>query len=210
MKSVARALLPASLCFWVAQRFRAAIRFSSGRVLAPKNRRHFLGGVSLAASLLLTACGYHTAGHAVTLPADLRTIAVPAFINNTETYKVEQTLTAAVVRELITRTRYHVLSETSDAADATLRGTVLSAYSSPLTYDSQTGRVASVLITVNLKVVLADRHGKVLYQNPAYLFREQYEVSQEVSSFFEEDSPALDRLSRDFARTLVSNILEGF
>jgi len=67
-----------------------------------------------------------------------------------------------------------------------------------------------VLITVNLKVVLTDRRGKVLYQNPAYVFREQYEVSTELNSFFEEDSPALERLSRDFARTLIANILEGF
>jgi hypothetical protein len=42
------------------------------------------------------------------------------------------------------------------------------------------------------------------------VFREQYQVSQELSSFFEEDSPAMSRLSRDFAQTLVSNVLEGF
>ncbi len=169
-------------------------------------------GMSLlaVALLLLGACGYHTAGHANTLPTDVHTIAVPAFANNTETYKLDQILTSAVVRELVTRTHYHVLSNAGDDADATLRGTVLSTYTAPLTYDSQTGRVASVLITVNLKVVLADRRGKVLYQNPEYVFREQYEVSRELNSFFEEDSPALERLSRDFARTLVSNILEGF
>jgi hypothetical protein len=57
---------------------------------------------------------------------------------------------------------------------------------------------------------LSDRSGKVLYQNPAYVFREQYEVSQDLGSFFEEDSPAFRRLSQDFARTLVSDILEGF
>jgi outer membrane lipopolysaccharide assembly protein LptE/RlpB len=158
---------------------------------------------------LLTACGYHTAGRAVTLPTDVRTIAIPAFVNNTQTYKIEQTLTAAVVREMITRTHYHVVNG-EDGADATLRGTVLSTYTAPLTYDSQTGRVASVLITVGLKVSLTDRQGKVLYQNPGYVFREQYEVSRELNSFFEEDSPALGRLSQDFARTLVSNILEGF
>jgi hypothetical protein len=61
-----------------------------------------------------------------------------------------------------------------------------------------------------MRVSLTDRQGKVLYQNPSYLFREQYEVSQDLVSFFEEDSPAFRRLSRDFARTLVSNILEGF
>jgi outer membrane lipopolysaccharide assembly protein LptE/RlpB len=159
---------------------------------------------------LLTACGYHTAGHAVTLPTDVRTIAVPDFVNDTETYKIDQRLTAAVIRELVTRTRYHIVSQAGDAADATLHGEVLSTYAAPLTYDSQTGRVASVLITVSMKVSLNDRHGKVLYQNPSYVFREQYEVSRELSSFFEEDSPALQRLSQDFARTLVSNILEGF
>ena len=66
------------------------------------------------------------------------------------------------------------------------------------------------MIVVSMKVTLSDRSGKVLYQNPAYLFREQYEVSQDLQSFFEEDSPAFRRLSQDFARTLVSNILEGF
>ena len=73
-----------------------------------------------------------------------------------------------------------------------------------------TGRTASVLVVVSMRVALTDRGGKVLYQNPEYLFREQYEVSQDLSSFFEEDSPAFRRLSQDFARTLVSNILEGF
>jgi hypothetical protein len=87
---------------------------------------------------------------------------------------------------------------------------VLSTYTAPLTYDSQTGRASTVLVTVSMKVSLTDKQGKVLYQNPSYLFREQYQVSQEPSSFFEEDSPALERLSREFARTLVSNILEGF
>jgi hypothetical protein len=61
-----------------------------------------------------------------------------------------------------------------------------------------------------MKVTLTDNHGKILYDNPSYVFREQYQVSRELSSFFEEDSPALERLSRSFARTLVSNILEGF
>ena len=65
-------------------------------------------------------------------------------------------------------------------------------------------------IATDLRVSLTDRQGKVLFQNPAYVFREQYQVSQEPSSFFEEDSPALERLSREFARTLVSNVLEGF
>jgi outer membrane lipopolysaccharide assembly protein LptE/RlpB len=160
--------------------------------------------------MLMLSCGYRTAGHAVQLPENVKTIAVPPFKNETLTYRIEQSLTASVVREFTTRTHYHILNDPSQDADATLRGTVLSTNASPLTYDTATGQAASILVVVSIKVSLTDRNGKVLYQNPAYLFREQYEVSQDLSSFFEEDSPAFRRLSQDFARTLVSNILEGF
>jgi len=155
-------------------------------------------------------CGYHTAGRANTLPDKIRTISVPTFINQTQTYKIEQRLTAAVVQELVTRTEYHIVNEATDSTDATLQGTVLSTYTTPLTYDSKTGRAASVLVIVNMKVLLKDKQGQVLFQNPSYLFREQYQVTSDLNTFFEEDSPAFQRLCRDFARTLVSNVLEGF
>jgi outer membrane lipopolysaccharide assembly protein LptE/RlpB len=161
-------------------------------------------------SLCAVACGYHTAGHTTTIPQNVRTIAIPAFINQTHTYRIEQMLTGAVVREMTTRTHYHVLNGPDPDADATLRGTVLSTYTTPLTYDSKTGRAASVLVVISMNVSFTDRAGKVLYQNPSYLFREQYEVSRDPNSFFEEDTPALQRLSREFAQTLVSNLLEGF
>jgi outer membrane lipopolysaccharide assembly protein LptE/RlpB len=166
--------------------------------------------VVLLAVGLLAGCGYHTAGHAAQLPESVKTIAIPAFKNETLTYRLDQMLTAATVREFTTRTRYRIINNAGDDADATLQGTVLSSVATPLTYDSNTGRTASVLVVVSMRVVLTGRDGKVLYQNPQYVFREQYEVSQDLSSFFEEDSPAFRRLSQDFARTLVSNILEGY
>jgi outer membrane lipopolysaccharide assembly protein LptE/RlpB len=169
-----------------------------------------LGGWCVAALLpLLAGCGYHTAGHVVTIPQDVHTIAIPAFVNQTQTYRIEQRLTVAVVQEMIARTHYRVVNQAADA-DAVLRGTVLSTTSAPLTYNTQTGQVSSVLVTVSMKVSLKDKDGKVLYQNPSYLFRQQYQVSNDPPSFFEEDSPAFERLSREFAQTLVSNILEGF
>lgn len=170
----------------------------------------FAGPLALVLLAIATGCGYHTAGHAGQLPQSVNTIAVPPFKNQTLTYRIDQMLTASVVREFTTRTRYHIISATDDDADATLQGTLLSTTASPLAYDTSTGRAASVLVVVSMKVSLTDRNGKVLYQNPAYLFREQYEVSQDLTSFFEEDSPAFRRLSQDFARTLVANILEGF
>lgn len=166
--------------------------------------------IAILVCAVAAGCGYHTGGHAVTLPENVQTIAIPAFANQTQTFKIEQMLTAAVVQEMTTRTHYHIVNESGEAADATLKGTVLSTSSTPLTYDSTTGRASSVLVMVSMSVALTERDGKVLYHNPAYFFREQYQVSSENPSFFEENTPALERLSREFARTLVSNILEGF
>ena len=158
----------------------------------------------------LSACGYKTGGHAATLPADVHTLAIPAFVNQSKTYRVEQVLTAAVVREFVSRTHYRTINQESGDADATLRGTVVSTLITPVAYDSTTGRAASAIIVVNMKVSLLDRHGKVLFENPNYSFHDQYQISSDIASFFEEESPAVDRLSQDFARTLVSNILEAF
>jgi Lipopolysaccharide-assembly len=114
------------------------------------------------------------------------------------------------VREFDARTQYHVVHNTNSDADAVLKATVTSASAAPLAYDSQTGRAVSALVTVSVKVTLTDHQGKVLFENPSYLFHEQYEISSDLTSFFQEDSPAVDRLSRDFARTLVANILEAY
>ena len=166
--------------------------------------------VLLLTVILSLGCGYHTTTHYVRLPDSVHTIAVPAFTNQTQNYRVEQVLTSAVVREFVTRTKFRIISEPGDDADATLRGTVTTMQLAPLTYDSQTGRASSALVTVTMRVSLVDRKGVSLFDQPNYTFREQYQVSRELTSFFEEDSPAVDRLSRDFARTLVSNILEAY
>ena len=164
----------------------------------------------LTLSLTGSGCGYHTVGHTVSLPQNVHTIAIPGFVSQSQTFRIEQRLTDAVVREFNTRTQFHVILDAHNGADAVLKGTVLSASTTPIAYDSTTGRAASALVTVSMQVALVDREGKVLFQNPSYLFHEQYEISRDLTSFFEEDSPAVDRLSRDFARTLVANILEAY
>ena len=166
---------------------------------------------SLSIAFFLSGCGYHTANHAqIRLPAGINTIAVPVFGNKTNSYKAEQVLTQAVVREFTSRSSYKVIAADNDTADAVLQGTLLTTNVYPLTFDSQTGRQSSAIVQLNLSVKLVDKHGKTLFENPNYMFREQYQVSREVTSFFDESPPAVDRLSRDFARTLVADILEGF
>lgn len=168
-----------------------------------------LSGLALISAFFLAGCGYHTAGSTSHLPATVRTIAVPAFSTRAQQYHIETTLTQAVVRELNARTRYRVQNEEGDA-DATLHGTILSEVASPLTYDSSSGQTSSYLITINAQVVLTARDGHVLYRNESMLFREQYQSTQDLSGFIQENGPAVQRLARDFAHTLVANITESF
>ena len=162
-----------------------------------------------AVALLLASCGYHAAGKGDRIPTSVKTIAIPSFINQTSTNRIEVILTGDVVREFNTRTRFRVVSDPKEA-DAVLKGTVVSAALAPVTYDSQTGRASTGLVTVTAKVSLVSKDGVTIYENQGYVFREQYQISRELASFFEEEDPAMKRLSRDFARSLVSDVLEAF
>jgi hypothetical protein len=171
------------------------------------NGRLLLGVVLLLAN---AGCGYHTSGHAVRLPGDIHTLYVPLFENTTQTFRVEQVVTAAVVQELRSRTNYRVVTSNDGTAEATLRGMVNYTANSPLTYDSVTGRISSSVVTVGMKVSLVNQAGKTLWQNPNYIYREQYQVSRDAASFFDESNPAFLRVAQEFAKSLVSNILEAY
>jgi outer membrane lipopolysaccharide assembly protein LptE/RlpB len=176
-----------------------------------RNRNFRLAPISWILTAVFTAsgCGYHVVGRANTLPAGAHTIAIPAFTNRTTAYRIEQILTEAVVREFIARTKYRVVPE-ADGADLSLQGEVINLGSGAVLFDPTTGRATTVLVTVNLRVVLQDSAGKILYQNNNFVFRQPYEISVDIPSFFQEEGPALDRMSRDFAAQLVSDIQENF
>ena len=66
------------------------------------------------------------------------------------------------------------------------------------------------------RVELRDLHqNKVLWENSSLVFRQDYEAQSGASAvdpaaFFGQDANALDRMSTEFAKTIVSSILEAF
>jgi outer membrane lipopolysaccharide assembly protein LptE/RlpB len=164
----------------------------------------------LIAPLAAAGCGYHVAGHSSQLPSEWKDIAVPAFKNDTTRYRIEQRFTQAVIREFITRTKYRVVQDTQ-SADAVLHGEVLSIETSPVLFEATTGQVTTMLVTVHTKVELIDnKTEKPVYKNDDMVFRDEYQISTDLNSFFEEQDPALERMSRDLASHLVSNVMENF
>ncbi len=166
---------------------------------------------ALATTLPLAGCGYHNAGTAVHLPKTVHLVDVPIFRNHTQAYHVELTMTQAVLKELTSRTKYRVTStEDVGEADAVIRGDITSFVVFPLTYDSTTNQSSSFLVTVGARVTVTDKNNRTLYQNNGYVFRQQYQTTQDLVSFVQEDPAAVQRLSRDFAQSLVSDILNSF
>ncbi len=167
--------------------------------------------LALVAALLgLTGCGYHAVGAATHLPADTRTLAVPIFQSKVQAYRTETVFTEAVVRELNTRTKYRVLNTSGAGADAVLRGTITGQTIVPLTYDPSSGQTSSYLVTVTAQVVMTAHDGRVLYRNDAFAWRQQYQSTQDLSGFIQEDGFAVKRMAREFAEAVVSDVLESF
>jgi len=171
--------------------------------------RRILGAGLLA--MTMTGCGYHQVGAAAHIPANVRTLAVPIFKSKVQAYNTEVAFTQAVVRELNTRTSYRVVT-TGDGsnADAVLRGTIERETVAPLTYDASSGQTSSYLVSVTASVQLLSADGKVLYRNDAFAWREQYQSTQDLSGFVQEDGAAVGRMSHDFAAAVVGDMLESF
>jgi len=159
-------------------------------------------------------CGYALAGRGSFLPANVQTIGIPTFTNRTNVFNLETLLTQKVRAEFIGRGRYRILPE-STGVDAVLVGDVSSVSITPASVNAQ--QLASrytlmIVANIQLRAVPGD---KVLWENPSLIFREDYANTTgrnalDPAAFFGEEVNALDRVGNDFARTIVSAILEAF
>jgi hypothetical protein len=169
------------------------------------------GGVLACGSV---ACGYSLAGRGSFLPSYIRVIGVPEFGNQTSYIEVERRFTERVRAEFIGRGRYKVLPQET-GVDAALRGTITGLSIVPANFnDSQLA--TRYIIVVNTKIEFVDlKTNKTLWENPSLVFREEYDLPPDTqagnpSAFFGQGSNALERVANDFARSVVSAILEAF
>ena len=155
---------------------------------------------------VLSGCGYRLANKNLG-GGDGRTIAVPTFTNKTTTYRIEQRVTEALRQELTRRTRFKVTPDVS--GDLLMTGEVLNYGAVPVIFNQQ-GRGSAYTMVVDLNVRLTDtKTGQVVFQNDRWTFREVFELSQSSAEFVPEDTPALDRLARRFASSLVASVMHS-
>jgi outer membrane lipopolysaccharide assembly protein LptE/RlpB len=184
----------------------------------PHSRRRFLSLVPplvVAAGGTLAGCGYSLAGRGSFLPAYIRRIAVPDFTNATTIFDLERRLTDRVRTEFISRGRYTIVTDQAQGADAVLTGQITSITLAPAAFTPEQ-QASRYLVTLVVNVEFRDlKANKVLWSNPALQFREEYEITTDqntgdVGAFFGQNANALERLANEFARSVVSSILEAF
>ncbi len=165
--------------------------------------------IALAAILIQGAgCGYRIRSSVGNLPASVQSLGVPTFRNLTNQFKIEQTISRAVLKEFSIRTRAKISSRSS-GVDAVLAGEILEVSSTPATFGDQTfGSAFLVTVRISAKLINS-RNSSIVWQKDDFLFRERYALNSVVRDFFSEENPALERLARDFAASLVSAILEN-
>ncbi|MGB7220590.1 MAG: LptE family protein [Vicinamibacterales bacterium] len=173
-----------------------------------------VAGVAAVAGAALSGCGYGLAGRTSFLPASVRTIGIPTFTNHSTIFNLESLLTEKVRGEFIGRGRYQILPQAT-GVDAVLVGDIASVSVTPTSFNAQ--QLASrYSITMLANIQLRDlRDNKVLWENPSLVFREDYDATSgrnaaDPAAFFGQEANALDRVGTDFARAIVSAILEAF
>jgi hypothetical protein len=170
----------------------------------------------LCGGVFESACGYTLAGRGSALPASIRTIGIPLFANRTTVFNLETTLTQKVRSEFIGRGKYEIIPEAT-GVDGLLTGEVVAVSIVPASINAN--QLASrYAITIVARVELRDtKANMVIWDNPGLVFRQEYDATGnqtagaiDPTAFFGQETNALERLSTEFARSIVSAILEAF
>jgi hypothetical protein len=146
------------------------------------------------------------------LPARIRTVAVPAFqMEGTALrYKIEHRFTEAVINEVVRRGRSLRVQSEREGADAVIDGVVKSFNFSGVLLDER-GRARIFEVTISAAVTVRDQvENRVLYDNQNFVFRGEYEFANDPRTFFNEEDPAVQRMARSFAESIVSTLINGF
>ncbi len=164
--------------------------------------------------LLLFGAGFKDCYKAVTksgMPKHIKVVAVPTFQFEPAgaRYRVEGRFTDAVIREIIKRGRGLKVQGKRAGADAVIEGTIKSFSFSGVLLDRD-GRARVYEVTIVSGITVFDtKEKRVLYDNENFTFRDSFEFSEDPRSFFNEEDPAVKRMSKAFAESVISTITNG-
>lgn len=172
-------------------------------------RTGLLLGAIVSLSMAAIGCGYALVGRGSNIPEDVRVIYLSPLENNTRRAQVEQILLQAIADEVVLRGRFD-LSTAEEGADAVLDGSITGFLVTPVRFDAD-GLAEEYEISISATMEFhRTPGGEILWRNPNYIFRENYVLTEEQTSFFDREILAIEAVAELFAKTLLTDLMEGF
>ena len=161
-------------------------------------------GLVLAA-VLLAGCGYSTRG---SLPAHIKTVAVPIFKNRTLEPGVESAITSGVVNAFSSGGRVKVVS--IDEADAVLQGEVVGYSLDGLSFDTN-ANVRAYRLRLVLNVEFRDvRRSAMLWRQEGLSETSDFQVAGQVSDTIARGQGAVQQAAAEIGRKVVNLAVDRF
>jgi outer membrane lipopolysaccharide assembly protein LptE/RlpB len=152
----------------------------------------------------MAACGYHL-GAGPDAPETFGTVAVPIFVNQSREPNVQSVITTAVIREF---QQAGVSVVSLRLADKILEGRILS-YGNRSVARTAASTVSEYRLSAVVSLILKDRKGRILFQNPAAQLREEYFASSILEQNEQAEAEALVSGAVDFAEDQVRHMIDG-
>lgn len=174
------------------------------------------GFLSLALGLVwlggMPGCGYGLVGRGGGFDPSIKRIGIPLFRDSTGKTNLDQKITQKVIEELLKRGKVDIV-QTLEGVDAIVEGEIVSYQVQPVGFSGGTGATTasrySITLTARVKY-FKPGEAQPIWQNDAFVFRDEYDLGSDPSSFFDREDQGVDRLAQAFARSLVSAMLEAF
>jgi hypothetical protein len=167
--------------------------------------------LSLTLVLTLGGCGYALLGRGTVVDPDIKVVGVPTFRDRTGRPGLDQQITDLVIEELLKRGRFQVVNQAA-GADAVVDGEITGYQARPVGFSgaeetTEASRYA-VVLTANVTYAKVGVR-EPIWQNPAFRANDEWDVGS-PEAFFDREEQAVERLAKEFARSLVAAMMEAF
>lgn len=176
---------------------------------------------ALLALLALSGCGYTLEGRGIAQDPSIKKIGVPLFKDTTGKPGLDQKVTEQVIAALLKRGHFDVVQD-ANGVDALVEGTITNYRANPVGFSNEGGATSgggknknieasryAVVLTVAVKY---SKPGvtEPIWQTEQLSVRDETDVGDDPTAFFDREDQVIDRLALNLAKTLVSQMLEAF
>ena len=168
--------------------------------------------LAAAAGALASGCGYALQGRGITTDPSIKRIGVPLFKDRSGKPGLDARVTEAVMVELLKRGRFTVVREATNV-DAVVEGEIQSWNVLPVGFSGESGVTQASRYAIALTASVVYRkigQKEPLWSNDAFSQRDEYDMGETASTYFDREEQSIERLSAAFARSLVAAMLEAF